>query len=389
MKRISLLLAALFGIMIFSYGCAKSVLQSSRLPDAASAKGTQFKMVYCLPKGMIHFRRQPAGGGVEVTVETVYVPDPEKYYTLEYLPNRTYEENIAVSVSEEMLLKKIDISSKPRIGEILMKVFELGREIAKFSVLPSPPGLVGVKVTYCDVMIDPKLLLDKSSGRRREFLKQRSEQLNSELERIQREISTEQQIPENETSKLMLAKLNIDKRNKENEIDQLKTDANPGSELGKICSRCGIDYISLKPLFPQADWDWLHVSPPSGGIKYRPLLPYRLEIQLPDNLIIKTVYLPNEAPVITLDVNRPAFADQVTTLTFEKGVLTQADLSRPSETLAFLKIPVDLVRAIVGLPMDLIKFRVENIQQSNALLQAQIDELRYKQTLGELRQKGQ
>lgn len=387
MTLTNLLISALLGFLILHCGCARSVLQSSGLPDAASAKGPNLKMVYCLPKGMIHFKRQPVGGSIEVSVETLYVPDPEKYYTLEYLPNRTYEENIAVSLTEDMLLKKIDITSKPKVGEILMKVFELGRELAKFSVLPGR-GFGEMKVTYCDVMIDPKMLLDKKSAGKRQFLQQKLAQLNADLEKITRELGAEQQKPENQATNITIAKLTIDKKNKENDIDQLKSDANRDSELGKICTRCGIDYISLEPLFPPGDWDWLNVSPPAGGIKYRPLLPYRLEIQLPDNLIVKNVYLPNEAPVITLDVSRPGWADQVTSLSFEKGLLTQADLNRPSETLAFVKLPVDLVKAIVGLPMDLIKFRVENIQQNNQLLQAQIDELKVKQTLKGVREQG-
>jgi len=395
MKHANLLVSALFGVLLLQCGCARSVLQSSKLPDPLPVQGTQIKMVYCLPKGMIHFRRQPgSGGSPEVTVETVFVPDAEKYYTLEYLPNRTYEETVAVSVTEEMLLKKIDITSKPKIGEILMKVFELSREIAKFSVLPPSraPGMEPEK--YCDVMIDPKMLLDKKSAAKCKALNQRLDQLNYDLEKQQKELEAvnleagKQKTQEKETT-WRITGLNQAIQNTWAEIAQLKSGARaePDNELARICNNCGIACIKLEPLFPQADWEWLSVSPPAGGIKYRPLLPYRLEIQLSNNFIVKTIYLPNEAPVITLDITRPAWADQVTSLSFEKGVLTQATLTRPSETLAFVKIPVDLVKAIVGLPMDLIKFRVENITQGSELLQAQINELKLKQELLELKQK--
>lgn len=250
---------------------------------------------------------------------------------------------------------------------------------------------------YCDVMIDPQLLLQKSAARCK-IVNQKLHLLQNELDRLNQEIETAQeqrdQLDAKKQTKMidnLTAKITLLTKNQKAtmaEIEKLKSGAGfeLNGELDKICSYCGIGCIKLEPLFPQLDWEWLNVPPSSGGIKYRPLLPYRLEIELSDNLIIKTIYLPNEAPVITLDVTRPAWADQVTTLVFEKGVLTQAILNRPSETLAFLKIPVDLVKAIVGLPMDLIKFRVDNITQGNQLLQAQIDEIKLKQQLLELKQ---
>ena len=163
-------------------------------------------------------------------------------------------------------------------------------------------------------------------------------------------------------------------------IDKLSESS--GSEsLATICNLCEIEDISLTPLFTKT---WSDSSSSPKGVKYRPLLPYRLEIQFPDNFFVQNIYLPNEAPIISMELTRPAFADRVTSLTFENGVLTQADLTRPSEALAFMKLPVDLVKAIAGLPLELLQFRVQNIQQYNALLQAQIDEIKNKQMLMEL-----
>lgn len=385
MKSVNLLVSVLVGILLFNSGCARSVLDSQKIDEVSSQKAFVNKTVYCLPKGMIHFQRKAAGTATEVTVETLYVPDPEKYYTLEYVPNPTYEENITVSLTKEMLLKKIDITSKPKIGEILMKVFELAREIAKLTV-PSAGGFEVIK--FCDVMIDPKIIPEKKFS---EGVKQLAAK-RMELKKLTNDLKSETTKPPEEQDKDKIEELKQKIKNKEKEVSNQTTLIDNRSEnrdsesLGNICNLCGIEDISLTPLFPKGNW--LYISPPAGGIKYRPLLPYRLEIQLADNLFVQTVYLPNEAPVITLDVTRPAFADQVTSLSFENGVLTQADLTRPSEILAFMKLPVDLVKAVAGLPLDLIQFRVQNVQQYNALMQAQIEELRNKQTLMELQQKG-
>jgi len=73
-------------------------------------------------------------------------------------------------------------------------------------------------------------------------------------------------------------------------------------------------------------------------------------------------------------------------LSFTNGVLTKIDLTRPSEILAFAKIPVELVKAIAGLPMDLINFKVENVTANTNYLQAEINAIKAQQTLLGLQQ---
>jgi hypothetical protein len=366
MKPTNLLIWTLLGLLVLPCGCARSILQSSPLPVVMAEKASDLNMVYSLPKGMIHFKRETQ----QITVETVYGPDPEKYYTLAYLPRSSFEETVNVSLTSDLLLSQIEVTSKPKIGEIFMKVFELAREIAKLPITTA----MGPEVKLCDVMIDPELLLNIKPSQTADL-----EQSAKLLRRLEDDVKAIERKGSAKTEKDK-----EDLKRSEMEIRGLKSKLSSVKSLADLYDFCGIEKISLTRLFPSGITQ--AIPSPSEGVKYRPLLPYRLVIKLPDHFFDRIIYLPNEAPVITLDVTRPFFADRITKLGFEKGVLTRIDLTRPSETLAFVTLPVELVKAIVGLPLDLIKFRVENIQESNRFLEAQVFELQQRQALLQQRQ---
>jgi hypothetical protein len=99
----------------------------------------------------------------------------------------------------------------------------------------------------------------------------------------------------------------------------------------------------------------------------------------------RTVLLPNEAPLMTLDITRPAFIRKVINLTFTNGILTEVHINKPSEILAGLKIPLDIVKAIAAIPKELLTFKVEYSQEYNKYLQEQINEIKKKQEIEDLR----
>jgi hypothetical protein len=72
-------------------------------------------------------------------------------------------------------------------------------------------------------------------------------------------------------------------------------------------------------------------------------------------------------------------------LTFDNGVLTGIHINKPSERLAGLKLPSDILKSIAGLPLDLLKVKVESAEQYNRYLEAQIQEIMKKQTLRDLK----
>jgi len=120
----------------------------------------------------------------------------------------------------------------------------------------------------------------------------------------------------------------------------------------------------------------------NGGIKFRPALPYVFTLKLSNNIHDQAIItLPNEAPILAVDVKRAAFVEKDTQLTFESGMLTKVDISKPSEALGFIQIPIDIVKAIVGIPSALLDFKINVTQKETSLLEQQAAIIKAQQAL--------
>ena len=73
----------------------------------------------------------------------------------------------------------------------------------------------------------------------------------------------------------------------------------------------------------------------------------------------RTYLLPNEAICKYVPVTRASFVKKDTQLHFDQGMLTQVSTNKPSELVGFVTIPVDVATTIVGIPAELLKFRIE------------------------------
>lgn len=120
------------------------------------------------------------------------------------------------------------------------------------------------------------------------------------------------------------------------------------------------------------------MNPLLPGIHYRPQYPYRLitfersdrtgrwEISRTD-----TVQLENMSPVMTLSVDRAAFASRSAYFLFKEGALQTACVSKTSELEGFVKIPLEVSRSIVDLPATLVKVQIDQFQGQEALAKVQ------------------
>jgi len=80
--------------------------------------------------------------------------------------------------------------------------------------------------------------------------------------------------------------------------------------------------------------------------------------------------------------------EKIQELTFDNGILKEVHVKRPSEVEGFLTIPVNMVKALAGLPLELIQFKVDHGTAYNQLLQQQIQQLKNERDLMELKMKG-
>lgn len=115
----------------------------------------------------------------------------------------------------------------------------------------------------------------------------------------------------------------------------------------------------------------------SIGVCYRPVLPYRVKLigttggsvaWATSSLI---ALLPNDAPLLSIDLHSTKFVERTGTLTFASGVLTKVDIAKPSEALAAITLPVTILNTLASIPAELLTLRISLTTQQTELLTKQ------------------
>lgn len=312
-------------------GCTGAVLQSS------VNRAEPESIAYCLPKGLIHIqlKETTTSGVYELTVEPKIVPDETKLYKLKYLPNSWADDTIDITVGDNGLLKSVATTTVDRTVDIIQKLTEIAKELAK-AVTPIKgvrPEEVKFKAVL-DVLIDP-----------------------------------DEPIDGNITKVLGAAGI------------QLTIDPPPAKDAdGKLTDTQGSPEAS--PGEPAAA-----SKPPRASIYYRPLKQYKVTFTNTGATAAKfirteVIYLPNkkEDP-LTLDITRAPFVSKQSTLTFTDGMLTRYQITKPSEVLAGLEIPLKVIKTIIALPTDLIQLKIDYSTKETAWLTQQLNEITARQAL--------
>jgi hypothetical protein len=108
-----------------------------------------------------------------------------------------------------------------------------------------------------------------------------------------------------------------------------------------------------------------------SGIFYRPLLPYTLILtdHLTETQYRTVVLLPNDGPILSLVPRRATLVTARTGILFDHGCPTALSLDRDSIALAWASLPVDIVKAFLSAPAELVQLKL-NLANTNAQLGA-------------------
>jgi len=104
------------------------------------------------------------------------------------------------------------------------------------------------------------------------------------------------------------------------------------------------------------------------GICHRVPLPYIVTLDFGDVLYAQELeYFLNESPVVSYDVSRSPLVEKVEDLTFRDGILTSATISEPSTALEVANLPLNVVKALLSAPAEILRLRVDyNSEVENA-----------------------
>lgn len=109
------------------------------------------------------------------------------------------------------------------------------------------------------------------------------------------------------------------------------------------------------------------------GLFYRRQLPYVLAVIDGSGTPIQSLYLelPNEAPIELLPLCSRTAVTTVHKVKFVDGMLTEYETDRPSPALAIINIPVEVLKAVVSIPAQIVQFRYDNTKAQTDLINQQ------------------
>jgi hypothetical protein len=85
-------------------------------------------------------------------------------------------------------------------------------------------------------------------------------------------------------------------------------------------------------------------------IYFRALRMYRMNVHLSETASVQFLFsAPDQDATYAIPMNRKAFVKFDVKLTFDHGVLTKFESNDPSQALAVLQIPANLIKDILGL----------------------------------------
>lgn len=255
---------------------------------------------------------------------TSYVPDKRQRFAVSYKPNILSDDDIKVVVGKNSLLDLVEVTSEDKTVEVVKKLIEIGKNVARIAAFaggaqPAPAEEVLFKASF-DPTSDVEVW-----------------KINQALQQVEGgpyEVSLTDRSPP--SSK------------------QVSSTYLPGSTIGR------------------------HFQ----GVVFRPALAYGLSLSR-KNMVqeVATVLLPNEAEILYMPVNRSAFVKKVQKLDFNEGMLVEAVLKKPSEALGAVEIPLEITRALLALPGEIVADNVAALKSNQDLSNQAVSTTQAQRTL--------
>lgn len=134
------------------------------------------------------------------------------------------------------------------------------------------------------------------------------------------------------------------------------------------------------PVVPELILEPQEVPSSVPGLLYRPRRDYNVFIYGKRDpkgddpwrqLTTVEVKMENLSPIFSIGVERALFAQRRTAIVFDDGALQGFCVTKGSELLGFIEVPLEVVRSIVKLPTEILKIDLNSVQERAKLVQAE------------------
>ena len=312
------------------------------------------------------------------TLDVVTTIDPEKVYYLQYVPSPSSDDDVDIAV-KNFFISSVKTTAENKSDEIALKSVELIKQAVLLGTgLPGAPqvvppvenkGAVGILTAPADQPKQQEGVGCPGS-------------IDIEVDPIQILINTPPEPSQQKAGVDCNQPTSQNQKTADNAKNSSKSSGKDGS-FDAICNNCN-ENKAISCLPPQIDIQLKRFvgpyssteNPGNEGVYYRAAFPYRLIVKAKDKdgitkVVERIVLLPNESPAYLFDLRRTAFVKKTYDVQFENGFLTSAKINKPSELLAGVSLPVDIIKSIASIPGEIIQLKINYNSQQQALLEAE------------------
>jgi hypothetical protein len=302
---------AAIAVIALALGACASV--SSRYGNSRSDQQGQ---AYYLPKGLMQVRVTESNGQFNVTLAgPIMVADAQFRFHADLRETALSDNNAIVTVDPRtQLLTSAEVTSTGQAGEIIENFYRVGQPYAGFD-----GGYYTVEIFSGLYEVSE---LDRASSDASQALMQYFERRCGE-----------------------------------------NGDLAADSYGAEDCARyqaLGIDQPDMVAITVEgatgASTANTNISKCGRGLCYRPLVPVKIRAVVAGTFVTEDYYMIPDTSTVSYYLLRSGFfATQQYSLTFDQGVLVAVDQKQQSELLGFSRIPVEILKAIVSVPVSAIR----------------------------------
>jgi hypothetical protein len=346
---------------------ACSILSSQ--PVALSPGHTEPGIMYMLPKALVDVVLTDEAGYFSLKVQNpVIVGDEKKTMRLDYNASVLSNDTVKVTLNEKTnLLQAIDITAEDKTAEIIKKIAQTVAIFAQAGVVPGTvvfqdsfePGLPGEETRLNQAM--QKAL--------RLYIETKAEGCNKLIAVTETKDNAAQKAACATYSRVYgdLASVSI-------KADQLPTKMASATTEGSAAP------TPPSPPQPAPSKD----GACSVGICYRAVVPYRITATINYASVSTVTYLPNNSPTLSVPLDRFALVTTKHNIVLNNGMLQSVSVDKPSEGLALVSIPLDVMTAIFESLTTFVQAKFDLSEKETALANQRVAQINAENSLDQL-----
>jgi hypothetical protein len=348
---------AFLGFLVFIFiielitGC--TVVKTSFSGDKTKAP-TVSTVFYYLPQSVITIRATAkieviyksdstltdSSKPVEIAFSTTseMIPDTRDLLSVNYKPNILMADDVKFVVSPNGLLETVNITTEDRTPDILSKL----SEVPKFFLGTSKSETKGegliikIKEVTSDFIINASDIPNKRDS----------------AKKIKWNAIIQNELANSEDFRILAMDFSIYSSDIDKPIPEL-------SDLIKDTSSKNPNEVS--------------------GILTRPLKNIKLNFLIDrqhfsiDEEIKAYSTIADFGRIVTVPIKRTAFVKKVSAIEIKNGVIISHSINKPSSVEGFITIPINILKAIVSIPAELVQFKIDNTKGLSELEKAKLD----------------